>query len=81
MVVIISGLATLAVFTGCSAGTQSQSSLAGACQMTKCICSDISAPFWLANDTAPIEWQPNGDASCPPGFELVRVEEDKKKRR
>lgn len=80
-VFIIGGLAALAVVTGCSAGTQSQASLAGACQMTKCICSDTSAPFWLANDTAPVEWQRNGDALCPPGFELVRVEVEKKKKR
>ena len=49
--------------------------------MTKCICADRSAMFWQAADTVPIEWLRNGSASCPPGYALVRVEDDKKKKR
>lgn len=49
--------------------------------MTKCICSNTSAPFWLSNDTAPIEWQKDGNAACPPGYALVRDEEDKNKKK
>jgi hypothetical protein len=46
--------------------------------MTKCVCADASAMFWQAAETVPIEWQPNGDASCPSGYALVRVKDEKK---
>ncbi len=79
----IAALAALAGVSACSAGSQSQShsSLAGACQMTKCVCADTATPFWQAAKIVPIEWQRNGNASCPPGFALVRVEEDKNKKK
>jgi hypothetical protein len=78
----IAALAALAGVSACSAGSQSQSqsSLAGACQVTQCICADTATLFWQAAKTVPIEWQRNGNASCPPGFALVRVEEDNKKK-
>ena len=76
-------LAALMGVSACAAGSQSQSqeSLAGACQVTKCICADTSTMFWQAAQTVPIEWQPNGAASCPPGYALVRMPEEKKKKR
>lgn len=77
----LAGLATLSVAAACSAGSQSTANLAGACQMTKCVCADTSALFWQAAETVPIEWRRNGDAACPPGYALVRVPPDPKKKR
>jgi hypothetical protein len=74
----IAGVAILAVAGACTAGSQTTPNLAGACQMTKCVCADASAMFWQAAETVPIEWQPNGDASCPSGYALVRVKDEKK---
>jgi hypothetical protein len=65
----------------CSAGSQSKPNLAGACQVTPCVCADASAMFWQAAETVPIQWRQNGDASCPPGYALVRSDEDKNKQK
>ncbi len=79
----IAALAALMGVSACAAGSQSQSqaSLAGACQMTKCVCADTSTVFWQAAKTVPIEWKRKGGASCPPGYALVRTPEEKKKKR
>ncbi len=78
-IMTLAGLATVTLAAACSAGSQSSANLAGACQMTPCLCADASAVFWQAAKTVPIEWQRDGDASCPPGYALVRAPEDKSK--
>ena len=75
------GLTTLMLVAACSAESQSKPNLAGACQMTPCVCADTSTLFWQAAETVPIQWQRNGDASCPPGYALVRSDEDKNKKK
>lgn len=78
---LIAALAALTLAAACTAEGQSTPNLAGACQVTKCVCAEKTTMFWQAADTVPIEWQQNGNASCPPGFALVRVKEDKKKKK
>lgn len=46
-----------------------QTTLAGACQMRKCECMEAGSLTPFA-ERRPVEWQINGDAYCPDGFQL-----------
>ena len=61
---------------GCASGGPSASSnaLAGACQVRKCACGPEGWSPFMAGGSAPVLWRENGDAYCPPGYELHLVE-------
>ena len=68
------------VLVACSAERETNSSLAGACQLGPCVCADTKALFWQTAKTVPLLWRENGEAYCPPDHALLRVPKKKKKR-
>jgi|APTNR8051073442_1049403.scaffolds.fasta_scaffold02509_7 hypothetical protein len=55
---------------GCTGGV-SQADLAMACQFQSCVCRDANALFPGFAEKREVEWQANGNASCPEGFNLA----------
>ena len=47
-----------------------------ACAVIECICVDDSAGLFTKAKTADLVWKESGDAGCPAGFKLKRVETD-----
>jgi hypothetical protein len=47
-----------------------------ACQTVECACRGPKTSLFSDAETTDIIWQPNGDAACPAGFTLERVEVD-----
>ena len=66
--------ATALLATGC--GSTKKPDLARACALQPCICKSTSSSIF-SNPKAGSEvlWRQNGDAYCPEGHELRRVEE------
>ncbi len=48
-------------------------SLAGACQLRPCECANPRGPLGTFADIQPVQWQDNGDAICPEGYQLRLV--------
>ena len=47
-----------------------------ACQTVECECRDNKETLFSKGNTADIVWKPTGDASCPAGFELKKIEKN-----
>ncbi len=47
-----------------------------ACQTIKCECREIKSKMFKKRKTKDIVWRLNGDATCPVGFMLEKVEVD-----
>jgi hypothetical protein len=64
-------LLVLGLVAGCAAAAEKENAkLSLACQMSRCECAhDVMALF----DTQPVQWKPDGSASCPEGYHLRRL--------
>jgi len=67
--------ATLVLLLGCAQAPQPD--LALACQTAKCTCLPETSGFILKGEAAAVLWKSNGDAYCPEGYVLSRVEKKK----
>lgn len=47
-----------------------------ACKVVQCECVAPSQSIFSKAETTELTWEENGDASCPPGFTLKRIETD-----
>ena len=54
---------------------EDQSRLALACEMMKCRCVALERSPFRKVETRPVQWRPDGSASCPEGFYLERPED------
>jgi len=57
---------------GCASEVEKQSTkLSLACEVTKC---DCASDFMTLFDSQPVQWKPDGSASCPEGYHLRRLQ-------
>ena len=67
----ILSLLVLGLVAGCAAAAEKENTkLSLACQMSRCDCaSDVLALF----NSEPVQWKPDGTASCREGYHLRRL--------
>lgn len=66
-----------AIVASCGSGSESNvPQLHLACQTVECECRAEKTEFLKDRETTEIVWRLNGDATCPRGFLLERVEID-----
>lgn len=62
----------LGLLAGCAGAAEREGArLSLACQLSKCDC--VSNSFTVF-DSEPVQWQPDGSASCRDGYHLRRLE-------
>jgi hypothetical protein len=67
-----------ALLTSCSSSETPKSppQLHLACQTVECDCRAPKTSLFSPGEKTEVIWRQNGDAACPPGFTLERVEVD-----
>jgi hypothetical protein len=66
----------LTVIWGCEERYEKYSNLRLACQLTECVCKRQKKSIFDDSPPEAVLWAKNGDAYCPEGSFLSRVEKD-----
>ena len=62
------------LLVGCSSQSGTRGNLAHACQTRTCTCESLTAELSRNRETTEPKWLLNGDAYCPEGFTLKRID-------
>lgn len=62
------------LLASCVGQSRPGGNLAHACQTRACICESLTAERSRNRETAQAKWRLNGDAYCPEGFTLKRID-------
>lgn len=65
-----------ALLAGCAIQAETDPQNRYACQTLPCVCEPEELTLFNRGDTVPLLWKENGDAYCPEGHVLKRVNPD-----